>query len=150
MKTLLLAIQAALRAEMAGVREADIYITPHENYIPPGVKAPAIGIKDGAVRVMEKAGMSQETRIQVSFVVWVEFFQGEESIIGRANQDGVLDICSDLHGVLAGDTLGVTGVIWARPVSETASEMFGDGSRGLQRKIITYEYEREENLWGSY
>lgn len=149
MKTLLLAIQTALRAGLTDIREADIFITPHVNYLPPGVKAPAIGIKDGVVRVFEHPGESQETRIQVSLAVWVEFFAGEESILGRTDRDGVLDICADVHGVLAGNTLGVPGVIWARPLSETESEMFGDGSRGLTRKIITYEYEKEETLWGS-
>ncbi|MFH2129762.1 MAG: hypothetical protein ABIK68_05250 [bacterium] len=150
MQALLLAIQSALRSGLSDIRSGDIFITPHVNFVPPGVKAPAIGIKDGPGRVSELGGSMQETTLQVKLVIWVDFPAGEEMIIGKGTMKGVLDRTTEVHAVLGQNLLSIDGMISARPVAETESEMFSDGKgRGLDRKIITYEYEKEETLWGT-
>lgn len=150
MKTLLTTIQTRLRAQLTDIRDGDIFIAPHINFLPGGVKAPAIGIKDGAVTVVELGGAMQETHLRVHMVVWVGLPAGEDMIIGRTGQKGVLDRAADLHGALGQHLLGIDGMISAGPIDEAESELFGDGKgRSLIRKIITYAYEKEEPLWGT-
>lgn len=146
MRTLLAAIQTQLRSDLTYVRDQDVYITPHPNYVPRGVQPPFIGLKDGPVARRELAGGWIEVTRQVLVVVYTALAKEEASVMGdaAAGQKGVLEIEEDVHASLDENLLSIDGMQSAWSPSAAASEMFGDAQRSLQRKIITYEYIGEE------
>lgn len=143
MKTLLQAVKAALQANMSGMRAIDIFITPHTNLIPAGTQFPAIGIKDGSIKRAElMGGDSLDKEMVVTLIPYVKVYPGEKSIIGSGVFKGVLDVVEDIHEVLDDNLLGIEGMESAFCGDEKESEMFGKLEDGLQRKIITYTYEK--------
>jgi len=147
MKELLNAIKAQLQDDLSYIRDADIYVTPHENYIPNQVRPPCVGLKDGPVtRTMMDRGGSWETRLEVKIVCYVQLAKDEASVMGDTGtgKKGVLDIIDDINASLDNDTLSISGMKEATLASESESEMFGDEKEGLQRKIVTYLYTRED------
>ena len=146
MKALLTAIQTQLQTDLTYIRDSDIYVTPHINFIPPGVSLPCVGIKDGSVVRSELSGGMWEAKLKVRLVVYVQLAKPEATIIGdtATSKKGVLEIVDDIHASLDENLLGITGIIAAFSPSESESEMFGDENENLQRKITDYEYEKEE------
>lgn len=147
MRELLNAIKSALQAAetLSYVRDVDIYITPHLNYIPAGVQFPAIGIKDENIARAELASEQMEYMLRARLVVYVDLAKAEASVTGDAatEEKGVLQIEEDLLSVLDENLLGTTGMISALSPSSSGSELFGDESETLQRKIIDLEYVKE-------
>lgn len=142
MKALLLKIKAELQARLPGVRDIDIFITPHANLIPAGTQFPACGIKDGSVKRYELAGGdSLDKDLNVSLIPYVKMYPEEQSIVGGSSFKGVLDVVEDLHDILDNNLLGIDGMEAAFCEDENESEMFGKPEDGLQRKIIKYKYE---------
>jgi hypothetical protein len=146
MKALLIAIQTALKGGLSYVRDDDIFITPHENYIPHAVRPTCVGLKDGPIKRIELAGGMMEYIMDVQVVLWVDLLKEEASIIGdaAAGEKGVLEVGDDVHVLLDENLLGITGMIAAYSPAETGSELFGDDSKTMQRKIITYRYTKQE------
>ncbi len=145
MKDLLLAIKTALQDGISYVQDNDIYIAKHENIIPPATKFPCIGIKDGAINRVELIDGMMEYKLQVKIIIYVRIMQSEASIVGNAaGEKGVLDIADDIHTILDENRLGPSNIIFGWSAGETESEWFGDETSSLQRKITTYEYEKEE------
>ena len=146
MKKLLKAIQDQLKTDLTYVRDSDIYVTPHLNFIPASAKPPCVGIKDGGITRTELPGGMWEVVCTVSLVTYVQLLKDEASIMGDASagKKGVLDIVDDIHSSLDENLLGITGMIEAFSPSETESEMFGDEKEGLQRKTVTYRYVKQE------
>lgn len=146
MKSLLSAIQTRLRAQLTYIRDGDIYITPHENYIPHHVRPPCVGIKDGDIDRSELVGECVASRMTVSLIVFVQLPKDEASIMGDSStgQKGVLDAADDIVTALDGELLDVSGLQAAFCDSSKASELFGDERETLQRKIIRCQYEKEE------
>ena len=143
MKTLLQAVKAELWTRMSGLRAIDIFITPHTNLIPAGTQFPAIGIKDGSIKRTElMGGDSLDKEMKVILIPYVKVYPGEKSIIGSGVFKGVLDVVGDIHEVLDDNLLGIEGMDAAFCGDENESEMFGNPEDGLQRKIITYTYEK--------
>lgn len=145
MKELLTAVQNEIRTHLPYVRDSDVKIVPHVNYIPYGARFPFIGLKDGPVKREELPGGGFRFFKRVHIVVYVKLLKGEASVMGDepTGQKGVLDIPDDLHDVLNDNFLGLDGMHEAFCPDEKESEMFGNDKEGLQRKIITYAYERE-------
>lgn len=146
MKDLLLAIQAELRRELTYIRDGDIFITPHLNYIPHVFKNAFVGIKDGRVTREELSGSMWRVTMRVKIASYVQLQKEEASIVGdeASGIKGVLEIPDDINAALDENLLGIDGMIeaYCSPVEEE-SETFGDEKEGLQRKIISVEYVKE-------
>jgi hypothetical protein len=138
MNELLLAVKTELRT-LSGVRGRDVFITPHVNFIPTGVRQPCIGIKDGKVVRNELAGGMVEETLFVDCVAMVKVRR--DGITGDA---GVLALVKRIEAVLDQNTLGLAGMEYAWSLSDTASKMFSsDNKQWLMQKIITFQYTRE-------
>lgn len=145
MKALLQAVQTQLRADLTYIRDGDIFITPHENYIPRNVRPPCVGVKDGRIARMELPSGMWAVKAQVVLAVYVMLAKDEASVIGDAasGRKGILEIADDIHASLDENLLSISGVISAFSPAESPSTLFGTGPY-LQQKLITYEYEMEE------
>lgn len=145
MKTILLAIQEKLRSDLSYIRDGDIYISPHENYIPGSVRPPCIGIKDGRIVRKELASGMMETTAQVILAIYVMLAKEEAGIVGdeASGQKGILEIAADIHTALDENLLAISGMIEAFSPAESPATLFGTGPY-LEQKLITYEYVMEE------
>ncbi len=146
MKELLTAIKVQLQTDLTYIRDGDIYITPHENYIPNHVRPPCVGIKDGDIERDEGMGGCVGSKMIITLIPYVQLAKDEASIMGDspAGKKGVLDIAEDIETALNGNLLGITGLQGAFCRSSQGSELFGDENDSVQRKIITCKYEKEE------
>ena len=146
MKTLVQAIQTQLRNDLNYVRDSDVFVTEDEALIPETCKFPAVGIKDGPVTRIELAGGMWEVALTVRLIAWVQLHKTEAAIIGdaAAGKKGVLEIAADVHSSLDENLLSIDGLQSAFSPSETESQFVGDEELVLQRKIITYQYTKEE------
>ena len=143
MKTLLKNAQQSLRDKFGYIRSVDIFITPHENFIPRGTQFPAIGIKDGGIDRTRLMGGEQEDQIlTITYIPYVRFFSSDQVIIGTDVEKGLLDVVEELHAALKGNFLGDPGVEDIFSKTEKPSENFGKEGDGLQRKLVPYQYER--------
>lgn len=144
MQALLLAVKAALQAGISEVRDGDVFITPSENFIPAGVKsALAIGVKDGPVTRRDLTCGLVEKTMQVRVAAFVRLQKPEAAVIGDNSTSslGVLAAINAIEALLTDNLLAISGMIFARPVQESASEMFvGEAGVAWQQKIITYNY----------
>ncbi len=145
MKSLLSAIKTQLQTSLTYIRDSDIFITPHENYIPHAVRPPCVGIKDGNIQRTPSMGGCVESALTVFIIVFVQMQKDEASIMGDVSttKKGVLDVCSDIETALNNNLLSLSGVTHAWCASSAQSELFGDERESLQRKILTVIYEKE-------
>lgn len=145
MKELLTAVKAELRAELDYVRDSDVFVAPHANFLPSGVRFPCVALKDGPIGIEELAGGMMRWSLDVNVVVYVQLVKDEASIMGDegTGRAGVLDIVDDVHTALDENLLDITGMEAAYCVREQASELFADKTNAVQRKIVTYRYEKE-------
>ena len=147
MKELLTAIKTQLQTDLTYVRDKDIFVTEDENLIPDAVKFPAVGIKDGPVERRELAGSMMEYVMGVKVIVYVQLTKPEAAVMGdtATGKKGVLDMEGDVHASLDENLLSITGMqsATAAPLSPE-SELFGDEEEVIQRKVITYQYVKEE------
>lgn len=146
MRELLLAIQEQLRTDLTYIRNENIYITPHLNYIPNHVRPPCVGIKDGGITRTELSSGMWEVTMRVSLVTYVQLMKEEASIIGdsAANEKGVLEIVADINKSLDENLLNITGMIEAFSPSEPESQLFGNEEEGLQQKKNEFQYVKQE------
>lgn len=146
MKELLTKLKAALQQGISYVRPQDVYITADLNLIPNGVMAPAFGLKDGPIRRSEKAGGMWEVVMTVQVGLFAKVLKPEASVMGdpASGQKGVLDLQKDLHALLDENLLGIIGMQAAFSPSEAGSETVGNESEMFQRKIVSYEFTKEE------
>lgn len=146
MKEVLNAIKTQLQTDLTYIRDGDIYIAPHVNYIAGHARPPCIGLKDGPISRVELPSGMWELTMTVTLAIYVQLAKDEAGVMGdtATGQKGVLEIAEDIHASLDENLLGITGMQSAFSPSETASEIFGDEKEALQRKLITYEYVKEE------
>lgn len=148
MKTLILAIQTALRdaAGLAYIADADIFITPDENLLPVTVGFPAIGLKDGAVNILIEEGADWERTQGVGIIIYQLLKSGDTSIMSQADPKlyGVLEISENIHGVLYDNKLSIAAIEAALPVSESPSEIMGADDLVLVTRTLTYQYRKLE------
>ena len=146
MQTLLSAIKTALLEALDDLRSQDIYITPSLELIPNGVRPPAVALKDGPIARTEKVCGLWEVNLTVQVAVFARILQPEASIMGdtATEQKGVLELAADVHAALDQNLLSISGMLDAFSPSESESETVGDESEMFQRKVITYQYLKEE------
>jgi hypothetical protein len=145
MDAILSAIKTALQSSVTLVADADIFITPHLDYIPNGKAFPCIGIKDGAIQNIELMGECNDRHGTVLIAPWVEMSNDEASIVGSVAVTGLIDISDQIESALNHNLLSVSGVQTVFCDSSAPSELMGDERQYLQRKIITVTYEQEDN-----
>jgi len=146
MKELLGAIKSQLQTDLTYVRDSDIFVTEDENMIPNAVKFPAVGIKDGPVQRIEMIDGMMEYCMTVKIVALTQLTKPEAAIMGdtSTSQKGILDLEADIHTSLDENLLFITGMISAVALAnQPESEVFGDETEVIQRKIIGYEYVKE-------
>lgn len=146
MKELLTAIKSQLQADLSYVRERDVFVTEDENLIPSQVKFPAVGLKDGpAVQTEEIDGM-MEYAMTVKIIPYVQLQKPEAAIMGDTStgDKGILDMEADIHKSLDENLLSITGMTEAVALpNQPESELFGDETEVVIRKIISYQYVKE-------
>ncbi len=143
MKTLILATQAQLQADLSYVRDRDVFITEDEDLIPAQVKFPAVGIKDGSEKYDIETGNQESGELYLDIIAYVRLSKPGAAIMGDAStgKKGVLDIVKDIKASLSGQHLG--GIVeTAVPVESGGSEAMGDEEEAIQKKRITMKYER--------
>ncbi len=141
MHQLLQAIKTALEA-ITGV---DVFVTPDENFLPNNVRLPAVGIKDGAVRRVQGAGMTQVSTLEVKIIPWVFLAKDEASILGDASssEPGIIALSDEIHAVLDDNLLAVAGVESAFSSGESGSVLGIMDAGDIVNKVITYTYEKQ-------
>ena len=138
MNELLAAARAALQT-LSEVRERDVFITSHPNFIPTGVRQPCIGIKDGKITRKELAGSMLEETLLLDCIGMVKV-SGD----GLTGDSGILQLITAIETKLDQNTLGLPGMEFAWSPSETPSKMFfSDNKQCLVQKTITFQYTRE-------
>lgn len=150
MKTLILAIQTALRnaAGLSYITDSNIFITADENLLPMTAGFPAIGLKDGPVRILIEDGADWERTLAVDIIIYQLLKSGDISIMGQADPKvyGVLEMSEDVHAVLYDNKLSITAIETALPVNESASTILGADDLVLVARTLTYNYQKlEEN-----
>ena len=146
MKALLTAIKSQLRTDLDYVRNSDVFVTEDDNLIPSAVKFPAVGLKDGPVQRIEMMGGMMEYRMTVKIIALVQLTKPEAAIMGDTStgKKGILDLETDIHESLDENLLSITGMTSAVALANQGeSEVFGDETEVIQRKIITYQYVKE-------
>jgi len=148
MKELIEAIKVQLQgdASLSYISDTDIFITPDPDMIPISAGFPALGLKDGPVDHLVETSENWEVHYQVNIIIYQLLKAGEIPIIGQTMPRiyGVLEIRDNIHNSLNDNLLSITGMELAFPVEETESETIGYEDMILQRKIITYEYQKLE------
>ncbi|ACL05238.1 hypothetical protein Dalk_3550 [Desulfatibacillum aliphaticivorans] len=146
MKTLLKAVQNALKAGLTETRDCDVFITPDEMHLPDAVKSPAIGIKDNGVRRKELAGRMVEVVRSVKIIPWVQMIKEETAVLGNwaAGQPGVLDLSEKIQFLLDEDLLGLAGCTEAFGENDGASETAFTTDAAWQRQELVFNYTFEE------
>jgi hypothetical protein len=145
MKDILENVQDALQAGLEYIRASDIYIADHEGIIPDHVRFPCIGIKDGAIKRGELTGSYLEENLTVKVAIYQRLVRDGAGVIGDGADKGVLEIEQDVHAILDehlfDEDMGIESA-FCRQSGE--SQTFGDDTEFIQRKILLYEYTREQ------
>jgi len=138
MNELLQAVRNSLQT-VGGLRARDVFITPHPNYIPTGVKQPCVGVKDGKITRKELAGGMVEETLQV-----ICFPMVKVSGDGLTGADGLLSLEKEIVNHLDQNLLNLPGMEYAwSPGSGESKMFFTDNKQWLSQKPITMEYTRE-------
>jgi len=155
MKSLITAIQTSLKnaATLSSVADADIVITPDENYIPQTIAYPAIGLKDGPIVMEKEAAAAGSTLLwnvvyQVHVIIYVAMADGEVPLIGQTSPavKGILDLNDLVRTILHENSQSITGIIDSYCVAETESEIIGGNDMIILKKTMTFEYQALETL----
>lgn len=145
MDELLVKIKEQLQSALSYIRAGDIFITPHLDFLPQGVKKPCIGIKDGKVEHSYGAGGSKELTMWVRLAIFVDLKKDEAVIIGdeATGSRGVIGINKDCIAALDGELLAIAGMEDAEIVEDLESRLWivqkGDE---IQQKILGLKYTR--------
>lgn len=146
MKDLLAAIKLELQNVVAldYVRDSDVFVAEHETILPPQLRFPAIGIKDGPITYKIATRDQENDTLLVKIVAYVQLQKPEAVIMGDAvvGLKGVLGMMADIRTTLKGNRFGgLVDSAW--PEAETESEpLVGDEGLVIQMKILTMHYER--------
>jgi len=142
MDRLLIAVQAALQAGLSGLRDSDIFIAPHPDYVRPGSRFPAIGIKDGPVERIEDFGGQLTIRRSVHLCLFTQNVKPDGSMLFE-----LIGLVRAVHTVLDASTLDLDRYISAFCKKESESVLLyeNEGAGAYLQKILTYQYEAEED-----
>ena len=143
MKNLLSALKTELSNNIDYL--ADIAIVSDEDMLPSGTRFPFIGLKDGSIERVEGHSATLNERLSVSIVCYVQILKPEASIMGDGNNKGILDMMSDVHGVLNENFLDFADIDRAFCSTELASETMLTESMFIQKKKCVYLYDRSRD-----
>ena len=144
MKDLLTAIKSAIKDRLNYLPANAVFLAAHENILPGYIRQIGVGIKDGPINRRELAAGMMEVTSTVNIILWSGWIDDDARLLGGTMGRGLLELAADIHELLDENDLGITGVISAFSPSEMASEPYGNESRAMQRKVITYQYVKEE------
>ena len=149
MKELLTAIKTHLRADanLSYIDDANIIITPDIDMIPITTGFPCLALKDGPIRRIVHTNIKWEVHLTALIVILQLLKTSDISVIGQADPKiyGVLEIADAIHVSLNEQLLGISGMEMAFPGDlESESETIGYEDLVLQRKIVSYEYQKTE------
>jgi len=144
MRQLLSALKMTIRGKLNYLKPNEIFYTIHEDILPGHIRQMGLGIKDGPISRRELAGEMWEVTLQVKLVLWSGWVNDDERLLGGAVGRGVLEMAEDVHAALDQNLLQIDNMIEAFSPSETESGPYGNESRTMQRKVITYQYVKEE------
>jgi len=144
MRDILEAVRAALRDRLELVDYANIVITPHEGYLPPECRSPAVGIKDGNEQMADILSGIRRIEAEVHLVCWVQIMdEHDASLMGNDDGPGVLAVAEEVLSVLHPDLLGLADVLDAVVIRAGASQSMSRQGVSLQRKMLTIKYSME-------
>ncbi|MDA3835210.1 MAG: hypothetical protein PF495_17635 [Spirochaetales bacterium] len=149
MKELLTALKTHLRADanLGYIEDANIFITPDMDMIPITAGFPCLAIKDGAIRRIIHTNIKWEVHLTVLIIILQLLKPSDISLMGKADPKiyGVLEIADAIHVSLNEQLLGISGMEMAfSGENETETETIGYEDLVLQRKIISYEYQKTQ------
>lgn len=136
-RDILAATQAHLRAGLSGLRDVDVFISPHEDWVPNGCQFPAVGIKDGAISYVDLESQGRRTEMEMSLAVLHQILSGPEAgLMGTPTTPGLFQNCEAVRGLMHWAKLPVDGLIECRVTAETPSALLDMGRLNIQSKII--------------
>lgn len=144
MRQLLKAIKSALKARLNYLADSEIFFAIHEDVLPVHIQRLGLGIKDGPIIRKEKAGGLLEITMSVKLALWSGRIDEDDRLLGSNSSRGILEFAEDVHEILDENLLGIEGMEEAFSPAETESGPYGNKTRTMQRKIITYQYVKEE------
>ena len=141
-QAILEAVKSRMQAEIADVRQENIYITSDENYIPDAVSPPCIGIRENGVSwsyVPNDRGGRMRGEYSLMIVVYSDLIRDEMAVTGdeSINEKGVLETCKNVVSALDG-YCPVDGCIDSVITNITPAESFDDGTniRLCRQKVM--------------
>ena len=138
MGELLTAVQGLLRAGLGpAVRAADVFLTPHPDFLPPGAQLPAVGVMDGPVTRREGAARTTEEEATVQIFVWSRSNDPARSLLD------CLELAGTVRQAIVTAELPVSGWQWTACPRETESQLFADENLAAQRKGLEFVIIRE-------
>lgn len=145
MKALLLTLVDELKA--MGDFGDRVFITEAQELVPPELKTPAAGIKDGDLDSEDLTAGCQRETLEAHVFVYAEARRPGQALLGNtsANKAGVLDLADAVRQRLHGNLLGLEadGIISARVKEVGESISWEEKARIMTSKYLTLVYERE-------
>ncbi len=143
MDELLKSIKTEVQDGLSYVRAGDVYITPHVNARPKGVREPCVGIKDGKVTHKYLSGGAMEYTMAVKLSFFVSLSKQEASMIGdpSTGDKGILQVNKDLIEILDENDLGIPGIISCEIKDDSESILYiTKDKKEIQRKELSLIY----------
>jgi len=145
MKELLEAVVSALKAR--GDFGDRVFITEAQEFVPPGLKTPAAGVKDGVVVSEDLTGGRRLETLEVHVFVYGEAVLPGQALLGAAgsSKPGVLALAGKVRAILDHNllTMGPGNLVSARVKEIGESISWQEPARVLTSKYLTLVYERE-------
>ena len=142
MKSILTALKTELSTNIPWLK--DIAVVADEMMVPPGVRLPFIGLKDGPIERGEGFSETLTERLTVYVILYQQILKDEATVMGDGDKPGILELATDVHEVLNENFLALAGIDRAFCSDEEESHVVerADGGNVMQRKKLTYIYER--------
>lgn len=144
-------MNALLQALVAELKAMDdfggrVFITEAQEFVPPELKTPAAGLKDGDLVSEDGTGGTRTETLEVHVFVYAEARQPGQALLGNTSgKPGVLDLAEAVRARLHGNLLGLEalGIILARVKEIGESISWSEPARVMTSKYLTLVYERE-------
>ncbi len=145
MRDLLLALRDELMTwEEFGGR---VFITEAQDYIPPSMRTPACGLRDGRQAREDLTDDAGLETLAVHLYVYSDSHAPGEALLGNptTGRPGVLELLQTVAERLRGNLLGLEaqGLVQARPGALEASISWEEPARVMTSKALNLTYERE-------
>ena len=133
--------------QLKRIDDADIFITPDFDVVPTNPTFPLIALKDGDIEREVFAHNAENWTMSVEIGLYQELKAADDALVAtEPTTYSLLDLASDVRGVLDYNLLDIPGMLNNFSPEETGSELIGAEDFALQRKIITYWYLKRVHL----